>query len=463
MTTAFRPERIFLVTSLVLTAAAAIALYLLQATTLTIAVAPRDGTEPALIRAYAEALKTAQKGVRLKILPFDDVRESAKALEQGRADLAVVRPDVDLPANGLTLAILRDQAMLIASPAPSGITSFPGLARKRLGIVAHRDADLWLLKNLMGYYGLALQEGGTGPIPTGQVRLVPLAEEDLAGAFAAKRIDAVVAVIAPAAPMALRLVGTVQAASRTRKVDFVGVEDGPAIIERLPRLQAVTVPAGLFGGSPKVPEEEVKTVGASYRLMAKASMSRTVAADVTQHLFELRSRLSDATPAADYVAAPAYETTAEATSARLPIHPGAIDYFEREQQGFIERYGDWVYLLAVLGGGFGSALAWLRQRLRRLRRERIDVVMDRLLEILAEARGADAAGLDALTGEVDALAADVVRYTRERETDTRTMAAVMIAIETARSTIADCRRMTGNATGGDAEPRRQAFRLSAAE
>ncbi|WP_425324352.1 TAXI family TRAP transporter solute-binding subunit [Methylobacterium frigidaeris] len=458
MMRAFRPERIFLVTSLVLTIAAAVALYVLQATTLTIAVAPRDGTEPALIRAYADALKSTHKGVRLKILPFDDVRESAKALEQGKADLAVVRPDVDLPANGLTLAILRDQAMLIASPAPSGITTFPGLARKRLGIVAHRDADLWLLKSLMGYYGLTLQEGGTGPIPAGQVRLVPLAEEDLAAALAQKRIDAVVAVIAPAAPMALRLVGTVQAASRTRKVDFVGVEDGPAIIERLPRLQAVTVPAGLFGGSPKVPEDEVKTVGASYRLMAKASMSRTVAADVTQHLFELRSRLSDATPAADYVAAPAYETTAEATSARLPIHPGAIDYYEREQQGFIERYGDWIYLVAVLGGGFGSALAWLRQRLRRLRRERIDVVMDRLLEILAEARRADAAGLDALTGEVDTLAADVVRYTRERETDTRTMAAVMIAIETARSTIADCRRMAGEAV-----PPRPAFRLSAAE
>lgn len=47
MTRAFRPERIFLVTSLVLTVAAAVALYLLQATTLTIAVAPRDGTEPA--------------------------------------------------------------------------------------------------------------------------------------------------------------------------------------------------------------------------------------------------------------------------------------------------------------------------------------------------------------------------------------------------------------------------------
>ena len=119
---------------------------LLQATVLTIAVAPRDGTEPGLIKAYADALEAAHENVRLKILSFDDVRESAAALQDGRADLAVVRPDVLLPTNGLTLAILRDQAMVIASPEQAGITSFPKLAGKRLGIAAHRDADLWLLQ-----------------------------------------------------------------------------------------------------------------------------------------------------------------------------------------------------------------------------------------------------------------------------------------------------------------------------
>nr|WP_313899081.1 hypothetical protein [Methylobacterium sp. E-041] len=87
----------------VLLAAAALAIYLAQATTLVIAVAPRDGTEPGLIKAYADALDAGGENVRLKILPFDDVRESAAALQDGRADLAVVRPDVDLPTNGLTL------------------------------------------------------------------------------------------------------------------------------------------------------------------------------------------------------------------------------------------------------------------------------------------------------------------------------------------------------------------------
>ena len=62
---------------------------------------------------------------RLKVIALDDVRDSAAALQEGRADLAVVRPDVDLPDNALTLAILRDQAMIIASPEPSGLTSFP--------------------------------------------------------------------------------------------------------------------------------------------------------------------------------------------------------------------------------------------------------------------------------------------------------------------------------------------------
>ncbi|TXM72733.1 C4-dicarboxylate ABC transporter substrate-binding protein [Methylobacterium sp. WL69] len=432
-----RRELIFLALAILLALAAAGAFYVSRATTLTVAVAPSDGTEPALIRAYADALTAGRKEVRLRVLPFDDVRDSAAALQTGRADLAVVRPDVALPENGLTLAILRDQAMIIASPEPSGITEFADLDRKRLAILAHRDADHTLIKALVEHYGLTLlDDAPDGPVPARHVALVQLEEKDLAQAFAKKRVDAVVSVIAPAAPTALRIVGIVQAASRSRKVAFIDVADGTAIIERMPRLQAVTIPAGLFGGSPKVPAEDVRTIGASYRLMARAGLSRTVAADVTQHLFELRSGLSNATPAADYMLAPSYETTAAATSARLPIHPGAIDFFEREQQGFIERYETWIYLVAFLGGGLGSALASLRQRLSRVRRERVEEATDRLLAIRAGVRDApDRRHLDALAAEIDDLAGEIARHALERPTEARTMSAAAIAIDAARSTV----------------------------
>jgi hypothetical protein len=196
------------------------------------------------------------------------------------------------------------------------------------------------------------------------------------------------------------------------------------------------MPAETFGGSPKVPADDVRTVGASYRLMARADLPRPVAADVTQHLFELRSGMANATPAADYIQAPSYDTTAAATSARLPIHPGAVDFFEREQQSFVERYETWIYLVAFLGGGIGSAVAWVGQRLSRLRRERVEEATDRLLEIRREAQaGADAQRLEHLAREIDDLAGEIAKHALERPTEARTMSAAAIAIDAARSTV----------------------------
>lgn len=437
-----RPEIVFLALAIGLGLAAAVAYWASRATVLTVAVAPRDGTEPAVIQAYAEALAKRHKEIRLTILPFDDVRDSAEALRDGRADLAVVRPDVALPDNGLTLAILRDQAMIIASPEASGITKFPDLDRKRLAILAHRDADETLIRSMLAHYGLTLAGRDiTGPLPPRQVALVEVGEADLTNALTGKQVDAVVSVIAPTAPTAQRIVERVQAASRSRKVAFVDVENADAIVARMPRLQMVSMPAETFGGSPKVPEADIHTVGASYRLMARSSLPRSVAADVTQHLFELRSGMANVAPAADYVQAPAYESTAGATSARLPIHPGAVDYFEREQQSFVERYETWIYLVAFLGGGIGSAFAWVGQRLSRLRRERIEEATDRLLAIRQEVQDTEGGGrteperLAALAREIDDLAGDIAKHALERPTEARTLSAAAIAIDAARSTV----------------------------
>jgi TRAP transporter TAXI family solute receptor len=419
--------------------AVAAAFYLTQATVLTIAVAPKDGTEPELIQAYADALAASKQNIRFKILSFDEVTDSAKALQDGRADLAVVRPDVSLPANGLTLAILRDQAMLVVAPAASGIKTLPALSGKRLGIAAHKDADVELLKNILSYYGMTLTtEGTAAAVPSHHVSLVAVNETEVATAFHDKRIDVFISIIALSAPKALSLVDAIKSVSRDGKIVFASVEDDAAIMERFPRLESVTIPGGLFGGRPKLPDDDVKTIGASYRLVARASLSRSTAADVTQHIFEMRTAASRITDAAEYIKAPSYETTVAATSMRVPIHPGALDYYERDQHSFIDRYGDTLYLLAALIGGLGSAAAWLRERLIRARRERIDEVTDRLLEIIAEVRTTqDPATLRAFLVEIDELAVDVVRYVRDREPDDRTIAAVSIAIRTARSAVAD--------------------------
>ncbi|MCJ2008772.1 TAXI family TRAP transporter solute-binding subunit [Methylobacterium sp. J-092] len=451
-----RQDWLLLGLALVLVSAALATYHLTRPTTLTVAAGPNGGTEPALLRAYADELARRRLGIRLKVVSYDGVRESAEALKAGKADLAVVRPDVAVPGNALTLAVLRDLSAFVAAPSSAGIKGFPDLAGKRLGMLASRTADRALVGTLLAHHDLELMtEMPVGTVPPKAVALVALEETEVADALRDHRIDALALVTTPTSPVAMRMVSLVKEDGGDEEVALFGVPDSAAVLARWPRLQSVTLPAALFGGNPRVPAEDVATVGSSYRLMARADLSRSLAAEVTQHLFEMRTALADTVPAADAVTFPAYEHTAGATSARLPIHPGAIDYYEREQETFIERYESWIYLIAILAGGVGSTVAWLRQRLGRIRRERIEVATGRLLELRSEARReTDPGRLEAMAAEVDDLAATVARQALNRPTELRILGAANVAIDATRSTVrrASMRRSESAANVGPGLP-----------
>lgn len=424
---------------------AAVVVVLSRPTTLTVAVGPGNGAEAALIDTYAKALARGREDVRLEVVHYDDVRDSAAALQANKADLAVVRPDVLLPENGLTLAVLHDEALIVTAPQAAGIDDFPDLSKRRLGLVVRHEADTAFITHLLEFYDLApataSEIASSEPLATGKVGLVPLKPNEVTQALTDKRIDAVAVIAAPNAKPALATIRAVEAASADKQISFLDVPDGKAIVQRLPELQPITVSAGTFGGRPKMPEDDIETLGVSYRLMARGSVNRVAVASVVQHLFEWRPRLAATAPIANQIKAPDYDTTVTATSARLPNHPGAVDYFEREQQTFIERYEDWIYLIAFFGGTLGSSVAWLGQRLARKRRERIDTVLDRLLDILREARTATSLDtLRTLTCETDELVADVVAQARERSIDTRMVSAMMLTIDAVHAALDDARR-----------------------
>ncbi|MFG5118907.1 TAXI family TRAP transporter solute-binding subunit [Methylorubrum sp. POS3] len=459
-----RREWLFVLLALGFAAVAGLVVTLSRPTVLAVAVGPRDGAEAALIEAYAKALVRNHEDVRLQVTAHDDVRDSAVALQKNHADLAVVRPDVLLPDNGLTLAILHDEALVVAAPEAAEIESFSDLSTRRLGVVVRHDADLSFVTNLLDFYDFKrageAELAAAEPLAAGRVGLVPLKATEVTQALETKRVDAVAVIASPTAKATLGMLRAVEAASPDRKIALVGVPDGKAITQRLPELQTVTLSAGTFGGRPKRPEEDVETVGVSYRLMARGAVSRVAVASVVQHLFEWRSRLAAVAPIANAMKAPDYDTTVTATSARLPNHPGAVDYFEREQQTFLDRYEDWIYLFAFFGGTLGSGVAWLGQRLARKRRERIDVVLDRLLDILAEAREARTVEvLDALTRETDSLISDVVRQARERAIDSRMISALILAIDAVNGALDDGRRMLDPASAAVGGARSRTARL----
>jgi TRAP transporter TAXI family solute receptor len=418
--------------------AAGIAIYLVTGPTrLSVAVGPLDAPEAKLVEAYVKTLEEQKSPLRLSLVPTEDARASAGALQRKSVDLAVVRTDVSLPVNGLSMAILREEALIIAAPVASKIDDIAALEKKRLGIVVRHEADLPFVEMILGHYDLRPPS----------VSVMALKEADVADAVASKKVDAVAFLAPPTSAIAETLVRAVEKATGG-KMAIVPVGQAQTLAERYPALTAVEIAAGALGGRPKQPSEDIKTVGVSYRLMAGADLDRTTIAQATQYLFQMRPRLALATPAANQMKALDTDT---ATGAALPIHPGAIDYFAREQLTFMERYGDWLWLALFSMGGVSSALAWVAQQFARKRRELIDVLLDRLLKILDDARKAKSVGgLDDLALELDRLVSLAVKYARNRTTNARAMSALILGIESARAAIADRRRDILDETSGAA-------------
>jgi hypothetical protein len=171
--------------------------------------------------------------------------------------------------------------------------------------------------------------------------------------------------------------------------------------------------------------------------MARPELDRATVAQIAQTLFEMRARLARVTPLANRMRAVDPDVAA---GAALPYHPGTIDYFAHEQKTFIERYADWLYLVMFGGGGIVSALAWIRQRMVRRRREVVDSLLDRLLALLAQSRAAPSnTELDRIASEVDTLVASTVRHARKRTASARVMSALILTIDSVRGAIMDRR------------------------
>ena len=122
---------------------------------LKVAVGPADGDNAKLIGAIARHLERDGGRIRFVVLPVDDLAQSTKALEQGRADLAVIRSDIAIPQNGATVVILHNDIAVLAAPAGSTITKVTKLFKKRVGLFPATTANAALLDAILAEYEIA--------------------------------------------------------------------------------------------------------------------------------------------------------------------------------------------------------------------------------------------------------------------------------------------------------------------
>lgn len=379
-----------------LAAAFAVVDYFERPTVLRVAV-PRGSDDQAILAAAMRGFAESRENIRLKLVIVENLAQSARALEEGRTDLAIVRSDLAMPARGQTLLIMRHDAVLFVAPPQRGLSGIEGLRGLKIGLLDIPPA---------GYAGTGYAGNervldtalAQYDIPAGSVQRIPLAPAEISRAIKEKRIDALLAVGVPGSDGLSQAVNAIAEAVGGQPV-FLPVPEAKAIAQRSPAFEGVEVLRGAFGGAQPRPAMDLETLGVSVRLIARSSLSDHVAGNMTRLMLAARPSIAAAIPIANRIEAPPADK-----GAALPVHPGALAFLDDDEKSFFDLYSDYFYIGAMLLSVLGTAMAAAVAKLKRQYAPDTDRILNRLVELIKEVRSATGVeALDCCEKEADEL------------------------------------------------------------
>jgi TRAP transporter TAXI family solute receptor len=416
----------------VLGVAAAAYYFALRPVTLKIAVGPANSDDLKVVQTLAQAFNNQRNSqIKLRPLPTDGAVASAQALAEGKADLAIIRGDLEVPKNAQAVATLRKNvAVLWVTPpvkvrgkkAPPKITKIAQLAGHRIGVIGRTQANVNLLKVILQQYG----------VDPNKVEVIQFPANEAAEAIRNQKADAYLAV----GPANSKITtDAILASSRDGGTPTVlAIDLADAIAQNHPAYEAANIPAGSFGS---VPEDEVKTINFAHHIVARKGLSESTVAAFTRQLFSIRQALKNEFPLAAMIETP--DTDKDAT---IPAHPGAAAFVDGEEKTFLDRYSDFIWWGLMALSAMGSAGAWFAGYLKKDERSNNSSLRERLLEMIASARKSESTEeLDQLQAEADGILRDTLQGFEHGAIEDGALIAFNIALEQFHNAVADRRTL----------------------
>jgi TRAP transporter TAXI family solute receptor len=404
--------------------------FAMRPVTLRIAVGPANSDDLKVVQALTQAFAQSHSHIRLRPVQTDGATASAQALADGKADLAIIRGDLDVPKDAQAVATLRKNvAVLWVPPATKAkgkkagpkITKIPQLAGHRVGVVGRTQANVNLLKVILQQYG----------VDPGKVEIVQFPASEAVEAIRNQKADAYFA----AGPVNSKITADAIAASARDggTPTFLAIDSAEAIAQNHPIYEASEIPAGAFGGSPDKPEEEVKTISFSHHIVARKALSESTVAAFTRQLFAIRQSVMTEFPLAAKI-----ETPDTDKDAAIPVHPGAAAFVDGEEKSFLDRYSDYIWWGLMGLSAMGSAGAWFAGYLKKDERNNNTSLRERLLDMLAAARRSDSTEeLDQMQSEADDIMRDTLHCFDHGAIDEGALTAFNIALDQFHNAVAD--------------------------
>lgn len=406
--------------------------FAMRPVTLRIAVGPTNSDDVKVIQTIAQVFARQHESVRLRPVLTDNINASATAIKDETADLAVVRGDLEIPKNAQAVVTLRKNvAMLLVPSQPAAdptaqngdakITSISQLAGRRIGVIGRTQANVKLLDIILRQYG----------IEHDKVTIVQFAPPEIAEAIRNHKADAYLA----AGPIGGRLISeTIAAALRDAgSPTFLPIDAADAIAQNYPVYETAEIPAGVFGGAPARPQNEIKTISFAHHIVARDNLSEVTVANLTRQIFAIRQEV-----ATDFPLAAKIETPDTDKDAVVPAHPGAAAYVDGEEKSFLDRYSDYIWWGLMGLSALGSLGAWFASYFRRDERVSNTSQRGRLLDMLALARRSNSIDeLDHMQAEADDIMRGTLDCFERGGIEEGSLTAFQIALEQFHNAVAD--------------------------
>ena len=317
--------------------------------------------------AIAHVISRTYPELEIEIVSTGGSSENMNRLTNGDLDLALVQAEVITRQNVSLLAVLYHDLFQLLVRDDSGIEDLKDLEGKRIAlppVTSGQYRAFWFLAN---HYGLAPERIVAIPMNTYQ------ADE----AIVHGQVDAIFRVRGPRNSSIRVLFGRTE-------LRFIPIDQGDALHLRQPAYSASFIPKGSYRGDPPTPSEALPTVAVDRLLVARDDVPEEIARAITSVLFEKRRDLALRTPLAALIRQPEIKQ-----GTMLPVHEGALGYYEREKPSFLEEKAEFFALIfSVLVVATSIAVAVTRRFYER-QKGRIEDYSIELLDLEKSAKAAE--------------------------------------------------------------------------
>ena len=391
--------------------------------------ADRSGSDiRGLLEAVSKIAGGHEQGIAFKLVPTDDPARNIQLLEEGRVDFAAIPSDaVTRPSFSLVANLYPDTYHVVVR-ADSGIKSIHDLEGKRIAVPSYKTSAYRSFWFMIGQYGLNPE----------RMRPFPLSQKEAIRALRKGEVQGMFLMLPPGDRHIRWL-------AETTDIRILPLDQAQAMAQRRAALQVITLPRGLYAGSPALPEHDTVSVAAARMLVTRRDVNAEIVNTLTSVLFGNRRDLSIYSHLANFISKPDLDG-----GTILPVHPGAMNYYNRDQPTFLQENAEVIGVLFSIMAVLFSGVMWLRRRWLERQKGRADVYNLDLVDIARAARKAKAAGeLAGLRKQLYAMLEQVVHDLDEDRIDGEGFTYFAFTWDVALRAIQDAERRLG--AGGHGE------------